>query len=100
MADLSSAVAHACAAVPWVREAYICRVRREFTDDGSHHTLLATVVVTGAPAHERQISSQQLLASLPSPLQNGGIYVQTDNVAEAEPLGVRVYERSELGPAA
>ena len=100
VADLSTAVAHACARAPWVREAYLCRLRREFTDDDSHQTLLATFVITDSPAQERQIASRQLLALLPSPLQDGGVHVQTDNVVAAEPLGVQVYERSDLGPPA
>lgn len=100
VAGLLTAVAQACSTVPWVREAYICRLGREFTDDGSHQMLLATFVVTDCLAQEREITSRQLLALLPSSLQEGGIHVQTDNVVDAGPLGVQVYERSELGPPA
>jgi hypothetical protein len=99
VADLSAAVAQACAQAAWVRAAFICRVRREFSDDGSVQTFLAAFVVTDFPAEERLPSSQQLLASLPSSIQNAGINVLTESaVPHSEPLGVHVYERSELGP--
>jgi hypothetical protein len=78
--------------------AFICRVRREFSDDGSSQTFLAAFVVTDFPPAERLTTSRELLASLPSPLQDGGIHVLTDSAAsnEEDPLGVQVYERREL----
>ena len=98
VADLSSAVARACAQAAWVRTAFICRVRREFSDDGPAQTFLAVFVVTDFPA-ERLPSSRQLLASLPNSVQDAGMNVLTESaVAHSEPLGVQVYERSELGP--
>jgi hypothetical protein len=100
VANLSAAVAQACAQVSWVRVAYISRVRREFSDDGSIQTFLAAfVVVTDFPPEERLPSSRQLLASLPSVMQDGGIHELTESAVpnEAEPLGVQVYKRSELG---
>jgi hypothetical protein len=99
VADLSAAFAQACAQAAWVRAAFICRVRREFSDDDSVQTLLAAFVVTDFPAHKRIPSNRQLLAWLPSSLQDAGINVLTDSaVPQAEPLGVQVYERSHLGP--
>lgn len=99
VADLSASVAQACAKVAWVRVAFICRVRREFSDDGSVRTFLAAFVVTDSPAAERLPSDRQLLASFPGSIQHAGINVLTDNaVPHSEPLGVQVYQRSELGP--
>jgi hypothetical protein len=87
--------------VAWVRAAFICRVRREFSDDGSVQTFPAAFVVTDFPAGERLPSGRQLLASLPASIQDAGINVLMDNaVPHSEPLGVQVYERSKLGPPA
>lgn len=99
VADLTAAVAQACAQAAWVRAAFICRVHREFSDDGSAQTFLAAFVVTDSPEQEHPPSTRQLLASLPSSLQEAGINVLTDSaVPHSEPLGVQVYERSKLGP--
>jgi hypothetical protein len=96
--DLSPAVAQACAQAPWVRVAFICRVRREFHDDRSTQTFLAAFMVTDSPTKERLPSGRQLLASLPSSMQDAGINVLTDSaVPNVEPLGVQVYARGELG---
>jgi hypothetical protein len=98
VADLSAAVAQACAGASWVRAAFICRVRREFSDDRSMQTFLAAFVVTDFPAEKRLPTSRQLLASLPSSMQDAGINVLTDGaVPDVEPLGVQVYERREPG---
>jgi hypothetical protein len=98
VADISTAVAQACAQASWVQAAFICRVRRDFSDDGSVQTFLAAFMVTNFPSEERPTSSRQLLASLPSQLQDGGTNVLTENaVPNTEPLGVQVYARSELG---
>jgi hypothetical protein len=97
VADLSAAVAQACAQEAWVRAAFISRVRREFSDDGSVQTFLAAFVVTDAQG--RLPSGRQLLASLPGSIQPAGINVLTESaVPHSEPLGVQVYERTEPGP--
>jgi hypothetical protein len=96
LADLSAAVAQACAQVAWVREAFICRVCREFSDDRSIQTFLAAFVVTDIASDERLPSTRQLLASLPRSMQDAGINVLTDSaVPHSEPLGVQVYERTQ-----
>lgn len=95
VADLSAAVAEACARAPWVRSAFISRVRRAFRDDGSTETLLAVFVVTDFSPGVRVPSGRQLLASLPPALQDAGINVLGHNVAPTEPLGVPVYERTD-----
>jgi hypothetical protein len=98
VADLSAAVARACAQVSWSawHSSAVCR---EFSDDGSVQTFLAAFVVTDFPSEERLTTSRQLLASRPSLMQDGGIHVLTDVAVpnEVEPLGVQVYERSGLG---
>jgi hypothetical protein len=97
VAGLAAAVAQACAREAWVRAAFISRVRREFRDDGSVQTFLAAFVVTDAQG--RHPSGRKLLALLPSSLQDAGINVLTESaVPHSEPLGVQVYERSELEP--
>jgi hypothetical protein len=59
---------------------------------------LAAFVANDFPSEERLPSSRQLLASLPSFMQDRGINVVTDSAApDGAPLGVQVYERSELG---
>jgi NADH dehydrogenase FAD-containing subunit len=84
--------------VSWVRAAYICRVRREFSDDRSTQTCRAAFMVTDILPGECLPSSRQLLALLPSSLQEAGINVLTESaVSNVEPLGVQVYERSEVG---
>lgn len=99
-ANLSAAVAQACAQVAWVRAAFICRVRREFHDDGSAQTFLAAFVVTDSRAGERLPSGRELLALLPRSIQAAGINVLTESaVPHSEPLGLQVYERTERGPS-
>lgn len=96
VAELSAAVAQACALVPWVSAAFICRVRRRFSDDGSVQTFLAALVIADSPPEERLPTSRTLLASLPRSMQEGGIHVLTDTaVGTAKPLGVQVYQRSD-----
>jgi len=94
VADLSAAVAQACAQVPWVRAGFICRVRRDFHDDGSTQTFLAAFVVTSDPQERGALGSRELLALLPASLQEAGINVLTESaVPDSDPLGVQVYER-------
>jgi hypothetical protein len=96
-ADLSAAIAQACAEASWVRAAYVCRVRREYRADGTARESLATFVVPDPPLEERLTTGRQraqLLGSLPDSMLDGGIHVLADlAVPSVAPLGIRVYER-------
>ena len=95
-ADLSAAIAQACASASWVRAAYVCRVRRTY-DDGAVREPLATFVIPDPPLEERLTTGRQraeLLASLPDPMPDGGISVVAE-IAVPEILrhGICVYMR-------
>jgi hypothetical protein len=96
--DLPAAIALACARAFWVRAAYVCRVRREWSADGRVQELLKTFVVPDPPLEERLTTGRQrvqLLESLPDSMLDGGISVLADMaVPNVKPFGICVYERN------
>ena len=46
---LMAAIAKACANAVWVRAAYVCRVRREYSADATIQECLATFVIPDPP---------------------------------------------------
>jgi len=102
-AGLVAAVAEVCGETPWVRVAYLCRVRREYDADGGVREALGTFVLPDPPLEERLTTPEQriqFLKKLPDSMQEGGLSVRADAaVSEVEQLGVRVYEQtSPTGP--
>jgi hypothetical protein len=95
-AEISTAIARACAGALWVRIAYVCRVRRTYTD-GAIQEALATFVIPDPPLEEMLTTGRQraeLLASLPGPTADGGISVLAEVAAsEVQRHGICVYER-------
>jgi hypothetical protein len=95
-AELSAAIAKACASASWVRVAYVGRVRCTY-DDGAVREPLATFVIPDPPLEERLTTGRQraeLLASLPDPMPDGGISVLAQAAVPAvQRHGICVYDR-------
>jgi len=95
---LMAAIAQACATAVWVRAAYVCRVRREWSADGSVQEPLKTFVIPDPPLEEERLTTGrqrvQLLESLPDSMLDGGLSVLADMaVPNVTPFGICVYER-------
>jgi hypothetical protein len=92
-----AAIGKACASAVWVRAAYVCRVRREYSAAGTIQECLATFVIPDPPLEERLTTGSQrahLLESLPDSMLDGGLRVLSDMSApNVKPFAICVYER-------